>query len=142
MWHQREPPPPSTHSHSQTAFTSDGGATRHGGDGKFYTNTEEGACGGDRDSGVRGGGSDQGGGSHSDGGTSSSGGGEGGGSDVEERLAFTLGDGRAGVLSVRGRHVADARAKRPVSSGGQVCVCVCGWVCVCVCVYVCVWVCV
>ncbi|KAF5836106.1 hypothetical protein DUNSADRAFT_6477 [Dunaliella salina] len=38
---------------------------------------------------------------------------------VDERLAFTLGDGRAGVLSVCGRHVADARAKRPVSSNGQ-----------------------
>lgn len=40
--------------------------------------------------------------------------------EQEERLAFTLGDGRAGVLSVKGRQVADARAKRPVSSLGQV----------------------
>ena len=44
-----------------------------------------------------------------------------GSGDPEERLAFTLGDGRAGMLSVCGRHVMDARAKRPVSGSGQVC---------------------
>ena len=33
----------------------------------------------------------------------------------EERLAFCLGDGRGGVLSVRGRRVQDTHAQRPLS---------------------------
>lgn len=41
----------------------------------------------------------------------------------EELLVFSLGDGRAGVLSVRGRVVADARAKRPMAGLMQVCGC-------------------
>lgn len=32
----------------------------------------------------------------------------------EERLAFALGDGRVGVLSVKGRKVTDTRPKRPI----------------------------
>ncbi len=65
----------------------------------------------------------EGGGGSSGTGSSSNSGGAGG--VGEERMAFTLGDGRAGVLSVCGRAVADARAKRPVSSSGQVGACAC-----------------
>jgi hypothetical protein len=41
---------------------------------------------------------------------------------AEERLAFTLADGRTGVLGVRGRRISDARPRRPawqaLASGG------------------------
>jgi len=60
----------------------------------------------------------------------------------EERLAFSLVDGRSGLLVVKGRKVADARPKRPTSGPGpQVggwCVSVCA--CVFACVRACVWV--